>query len=181
MEFKYSKQYNKLKMQNTGRMMVKPPPGRSVYTRSLTQNEREDFSVKDINSLKVTKMEIEGTVKTPEVHFRSGKIRISGRSILEDSSNFYRSLSDLLDDYSRRSGKISQIDLYFDYLNCNSTRNLATMLKELEKIYEGGNTFVINWYYCNDDESMSEVGHMMKSITRIPFNIISAGDDYCLD
>lgn len=149
--------------------------------RSLTLMEREGYHNGLKNRFKTRKMEIEGTVKTPEVHFSSGRISISGRSILEDSSNFYRSLSDLLDDYSRRSGKISQIDLYFEYLNCSSTRSLATMLKELEKIYESGNTFVINWYYCYDDESMSEIGHVMKSITRIPFNIISAGDDHSID
>lgn len=137
----------------------------------VMETELPDAGLKNI--LKVKKMEIVGTVKTPEVHFGSGKISISGRSILEDSGSFYRSLSDLLNDYSKRSGKISQVDLYFEYLNCSSTRNVAALLKELEKIYESGNTFVINWYYCSNDESMGEIGQVMKSITRIPFNIIS--------
>jgi hypothetical protein len=117
-------------------------------------------------------VEIEGTIKTPEVHFENGKIIISGRSILEDSSTFYQSLSDLLDDYTSRKGKIKQIDLRFEYINCSSTRCLADMLRKLEKVYEHGNQFIINWYYPGDDDSIKEIGLVMKSMTSIPFNII---------
>jgi hypothetical protein len=117
-------------------------------------------------------VEIEGTLKTPEVHFESGKIIISGRSILEDSSTFYRSLSDLLDDYTSRQGKIKQIDLRFEYINCNSTRCLAEMLRKLEKVFEQGNQFTINWYYPEDDDSIKDIGMVMQSMTNIPFNIL---------
>jgi hypothetical protein len=117
-------------------------------------------------------MEIDGTKNTPGVHFRSGKISISGRSILEDSNLFYQPLCDLLEDYTRRNGKFTQIDLNFEYLNCSSTRCLAEMLKKLEKLYLGGNIFTINWYYPCDDESMRDMGQIMKSLTSLPFNII---------
>jgi hypothetical protein len=117
-------------------------------------------------------MEIDGTKTTPGVHFRSGKISITGRSILADSRLFYQPLCDLLEDYSRRNGKFTQIDLTFEYLNCSSTRCIAEMLKVLEKLYIGGNIFNINWYYPGDDESMRDMGQIMKSLTSIPFNII---------
>jgi hypothetical protein len=121
-------------------------------------------------------MEIDGTKNTPWVHFRSGKLSITGRSILEDSNLFYQPLCDLLEDYTRRNGKFTQIDLNFEYLNCSSTRCLATMLSVLEKLYNNGNIFVINWYYPCDDESMRDMGQIMKSLTSLPFNIIEIGN-----
>jgi hypothetical protein len=117
-------------------------------------------------------LEIEGTRNTPGVHFRSGKISISGRSIMEDSKLFYQPLCDLLEEYTRRNGKFNQIDLNFEYLNCSSTRCLSEMLKVLEKLFMDGNIFIINWYYPYDDESMRDMGQIMKSLTSIPFNII---------
>ena len=117
-------------------------------------------------------VEINGTNNTPGVHFSSGKISISGRSILADSALFYQPLCDLLEDYARCKGKFTQIDLSFEYLNCSSTRCIAAMLRKLEKVYMGGNIFVINWYYPGDDESMRDMGTVMKSLTNIPFNVI---------
>ncbi|MGF1585737.1 MAG: DUF1987 domain-containing protein [Bacteroidales bacterium] len=121
-------------------------------------------------------LEIDGTINTPGVHFSCGKISISGRSILADSTLFYRPLCDLLEDYARRNGKFTQIDLSFEYLNCSSTRCIAAMLRKLEKVYKGGNIFVINWYYPGDDESMREMGTIMKSLTKIPFNVIETSN-----
>jgi hypothetical protein len=117
-------------------------------------------------------VEIDGTINTPGIEFRSGKLSITGRSILENSTLFYQPLCDLLEEYDRRNGKLTQVDLNFEYLNCSSTRCLAAMLRTLEKIFKGGNIFVINWYYTCDDESMRDTGQVMKSLTSIPFNIL---------
>jgi hypothetical protein len=39
----------------------------------------------------------------------------------------------ILEDYTRRNGKITQIDLKFEYINSSSTRCIAAMLIALEK------------------------------------------------
>jgi len=117
-------------------------------------------------------VEIYRTVKTPEVHFRNGIISIAGRSILEESDLFYNPLSDLLQNYTSHSGKISQIDLSFEYLNGSSTRCLLSMIRILEKVYDQQGNLVINWYYEDDDDNMKDIGHIFESLTSIPFNIL---------
>lgn len=118
-------------------------------------------------------VEIDGTVKTPEVLFRSGKMSISGRSILEDSALFYKPLAELLEDYKNRCGRITQIDLRFEYLNCSSTRSVVSLLGIFERFYDEGNSFPINWYYYDDDECMRETGYTLKLLSRVPINIIA--------
>ena len=117
-------------------------------------------------------VEIDGTVKTPEVQLSGGRMYISGRSILEDSTVFYRPLAGLLEDYRKRCGPIKSIDLQFEYLNCSSKRAVVNLIGLLEKYYEEGNNFTINWYYYDDDESMRDTGHILKLLTQVPLNII---------
>ncbi len=117
-------------------------------------------------------MDIAGTIKTPAVNIESGRMQIAGRSILEDSSLFYSPLNELLEETANHSNRITRIDLGFEYLNGSSVRCLASMIRILEKVYDQGNNIVINWYYYADDESMYDVGKLLQSLTRIPFNII---------
>lgn len=119
-------------------------------------------------------VEIDRTVKTPEVHFSSGMVSISGRSILEDSKLFYHPLTSLMENYSRCNGRIKQIDLSFEYLNGSSTRCLLSMIRVLEKVYAQDSNLVINWYYEEDDDNMKEMGQVFKSLTHLPFNILKS-------
>jgi len=85
---------------------------------------------------------------------------------------FYSPLNKLLEKKANNSRAISQIDMGFEYLNGSSVRCLVNMIRTLEEMYEKGDKIVINWFYYADDESMYDVGKMLQSLTKIPFNII---------
>ncbi|MBN2683620.1 MAG: DUF1987 domain-containing protein [Bacteroidales bacterium] len=117
---------------------------------------------------------IEGTPKTPTVNFdaTSGKIEIKGRSIPENSIEFYKPLVDWLESYSSGPASLTEVNIQLEYFNTSSSKCILDVFKKLESIHKAGNEVVINWYYEEDDEDMLEAGEDYQSIIRIPFKMI---------
>lgn len=117
---------------------------------------------------------IEGTPKTPTVNFLAdtGKIEIKGRSIPENSIEFYKPLVDWLEQYSSVPCQLTEVDVQLEYFNTSSSKCILDVFKKLESIHKGGNEVVINWYYEEDDEDMLEAGEDYQSIIKIPFKMI---------
>lgn len=117
---------------------------------------------------------IEGTPKTPTVNFDpgSGKIEIKGRSIPENSIEFYKPLVDWLEQYSSSPKSLTEVNVQLEYFNTSSSKCILDVFKKLETIHKAGNEVLINWYYEEDDEDMLEAGEDYQSIIRIPFKMI---------
>ena len=117
---------------------------------------------------------IEGTPKTPTVKFdaETGIVEIKGRSIPENSIEFYKPLIDWLEDYSATPQKLTQVNIQLEYFNTSSSKCILDVFKKLENVYKGKNEVVINWYYEEDDEDMLEAGEDYQSILKIPFKMI---------
>jgi len=117
---------------------------------------------------------IEGTPKTPTVNFSAdtGKIEIKGRSIPENSIEFYKPLVDWLEQYSSGPYQLTEVNVQLEYFNTSSSKCILDVFKKLESIYKSGNEVVINWYYEEDDEDMLEAGEDYQSIIKIPFKMI---------
>ncbi len=117
---------------------------------------------------------IEGTQKTPTVNFNhnTGKIEIKGRSIPENSIEFYKPLVDWLEQYLSCTQKLTEVNVQLEYFNTSSSKCILDVFKKLEAIYKAGNDVVINWYYEEDDEDMLEAGEDYQSIIKIPFKMI---------
>ena len=117
---------------------------------------------------------IEGPAKTPTVKFNSeeGVIEIKGRSIPENSVEFYKPLVDWLEDY--KSGPLPKtlVNIQLEYFNTSSSNCILDVFKKLEAIHKGKNELEINWYYEEDDEDMLEAGEDYESIIRVPFKMI---------
>ncbi|HPW65910.1 MAG TPA: DUF1987 domain-containing protein [Salinivirgaceae bacterium] len=117
-------------------------------------------------------IKIEGSPKTPTVNFEaSGKIEIKGRSIPENSIEFYKPLIDWLDQYLTNPAKMTNVDVQLEYFNTSSSKCILDVLKKLEAIYKAGNEVVINWHYEEDDEDMLEAGEDYQSIIKVPFKM----------
>jgi len=117
-------------------------------------------------------IKIEGSPKTPTVNFEaSGKIEIKGRSIPENSNEFYKPLIDWLDQYLTNPAKMTNVDVQLEYFNTSSSKCILDVLKKLEAIYKAGNEVVINWHYEEDDEDMLEAGEDYQSIIKVPFKM----------
>jgi hypothetical protein len=117
---------------------------------------------------------IEGTAKTPTVNFNAenGIMEIKGRSIPENSIEFYKPLVDWLDEYAKSSKGLTQVNIQLEYFNTSSSKCILDVFKKLEVIHKGAGEVLINWYYEEDDEDMLEAGEDYESIIRVPFKMI---------
>lgn len=117
---------------------------------------------------------IEGTPKTPNVKFdgESGAIVLKGRSIPENSIEFYKPLVDWLEEYSNNPKAKTVCDIQLEYFNTSSSKCLLDLFKKMENMTKNGSEIVINWYYEEDDEDMLEAGEDYQSIINVPFKMI---------
>ena len=117
---------------------------------------------------------IEGTPKTPTVNLdpSSGKVEIKGRSIPENSIEFYKPIVDWLESYSSVPKDLTEVNIQLEYFNTSSSKCILDVFKKLETISKAGNEVIINWYYEEDDEDMLEAGEDYQSIIKIPFKMI---------
>ncbi|PIX35989.1 MAG: nuclear pore complex subunit [Bacteroidetes bacterium CG_4_10_14_3_um_filter_31_20] len=117
---------------------------------------------------------IEGTPKTPSINFDAvaGKIEIKGRSIPENSIEFYRSLVEWLEAYATAPLANTTVNIQLEYFNTSSSKCILDIFKRLENISKAGSNIVINWYYEEDDEDMLEAGEDYQSIIKVPFKMI---------
>jgi hypothetical protein len=117
---------------------------------------------------------IEGTSKTPSVKFdpNSGLIEIKGRSIPENSIEFYKPMVDWLEKYAKTPKTKTKVNIQLEYFNTSSSKCILDVFKKLEEIHKSNNEVQINWYYEEDDEDMLEAGEDYESIIRVPFKMI---------
>ncbi len=120
---------------------------------------------------------IEGTSKTPAVRFNSkhGLMEIKGRSIPENSIEFYKPLVNWLEQYSKKPAPVTTVNIRFEYFNTSSSKSILDVFKKLELIHKTKNDVIVNWFYEEDDEDMLEAGEDYESIIRIPFKMIEVG------
>ncbi|WP_306644152.1 DUF1987 domain-containing protein [Sanyastnella coralliicola] len=116
-------------------------------------------------------IKIEGTPKTPSVDFKAGDgtLEIKGRSIPENSIEFYKPLMDWIEHYAKTPQDKSTVNIQLEYFNTSSSKCILDLFKKLEAI---NNEIVINWYYEEDDEDMLEAGEDYDAIINIPFKMI---------
>ncbi len=116
-------------------------------------------------------IQIEGTPKTPSVKFiaSEGSLEIKGRSIPENSIEFYKPLMDWIEQYSASPQKETVVNIQLEYFNTSSSKCILDLFKKLEVIND---QIVINWYYEEDDEDMLEAGEDYDAIINIPFKMI---------
>lgn len=117
---------------------------------------------------------IEGTPKTPSVlmNGEEGKLEIKGRSIPENSIEFYKPVVDWLEDYGIQPQQKTEVNVQLEYFNTSSSKCILDIFKKLEALNNEKTEVVINWYYEEDDEDMLEAGEDYESILKIPFNMI---------
>jgi hypothetical protein len=122
---------------------------------------------------------IEGTPKTPTVRFdlSHGIFEIRGRSIPENSVEFYKPLVDWLDTYKESPLPKTVVNIRLEYFNTSSSKCILDVFKKLEAIHKAKHDVEVNWYYEEDDEDMLEAGEDYESIIRVPFKMIEIEGD----
>jgi hypothetical protein len=97
------------------------------------------------------------------------KIRVSGVSRMADPGGFYIKLAEKLENVFFEFSSDLYIDFYFEYLNTGSSKWLYYVLHQLESLLKDGGNIEIIWRYDSDDESIQEVGEVLKSQLKVPF------------
>jgi len=116
----------------------------------------------------------EETLKTPYVKFdgEKGLVEIKGRSIPENSIEFYKPLIDWLDKFADQPTGRTSVNVKLEYFNTSSSKCILDIFRKLELMHKKGDEVEINWYYEEDDEDMFEAGEDYQSIINIPFKMI---------
>jgi hypothetical protein len=109
--------------------------------------------------------------KTPEVNFdaNSGQLLIKGRSIPENSIEFYKPVYEWIDAYAAKTAVNTTLVVQLDYFNTSSSKCLLDILRKMEGLKKSGATVTIDWCYESDDEDMKEAGEDYESIVTVPF------------
>lgn len=115
--------------------------------------------------------QVEETRTTPFVLINQGEITIKGRSIPEDSFEFYEPVVNAFTKYILKPAKHTVVNIHLDYVNSGSKKYLANILTTLEKSYLEGNGYEITWTYDSDDEAMLDLGNDLKGIIKVPIII----------
>jgi hypothetical protein len=119
-------------------------------------------------------IEIEPTSTTPRISFRpsEGYFEISGKSLPENSFEFYKPLLDYIEAYAEEPAAETALIFRLQYFNTSSTSHFLRMIKKFEKIQNEGRSARVLWYYDEDDEDMKEAGEDFKVLSKLPIDII---------
>tara|TARA_R110001592_G_scaffold72804_6_gene222497 strand:+ start:5685 stop:6068 length:384 start_codon:yes stop_codon:yes gene_type:complete len=122
---------------------------------------------------------IEGSPKTPTIKFdpSTGYLLLKGRSIPENSIEFYKPLVDVLDAYNGNAKPTTKVDIQLEYFNTSSSKCILDVFKKLEAINSGASEVSINWFYEEDDEDMLEAGEDYQAIISVPFKMIEVEEE----
>ena len=99
-------------------------------------------------------------------------MEIKGRSIPENSIEFYKPIVESLEKYGSKPQGVTTVNIQLEYFNTSSSKCILDVFKKLESIHKSGNQLVINWYYEQDDEDMLEAGEDYQAIINVPFKMI---------
>jgi hypothetical protein len=112
-------------------------------------------------------LNLEGTEDTPKIILdkKNGIFEISGRSLPEDSAEFYRPVLEWIAEYAKGPNGSTEFVFKLEYFNTASSKLILDVLSALEDI-QG---MKIMWYYHEDDEDMEEAGQEFSELVEIPF------------
>ena len=114
-------------------------------------------------------LNLEGTEDTPKIILDKGNgiFEISGRSLPEDSAEFYQPVLDWIEAYSADPNSSTEFMFKLEYFNTASSKLILDVLSALEDI--DGMTIV--WYFHEDDEDMEEAGEEFSELVDVEFEL----------
>ena len=121
-------------------------------------------------------MRRELTTKTPGIDFKveEGVLKVWGRSLPENATEFYKPLIDLIDDYKESPLGDTKVDLCLEYFNTSTSRIILDIVKSFAWLERSGKTnLLVTWYYEADDWDMQDAGNEYKQIlSDITFELV---------
>ncbi len=123
----------------------------------------------------MNKLEVEATPKTPYLMFdpKNKTIIIKGRSIPENSVQFYTPVLNALDQWIQEKTKDKvTVSVQLEYFNTSSSKCILDIFKKLQELNKNGAQIDVTWIYEKDDEDMMEAGQDYQTIVGIQFKMV---------
>ena len=124
----------------------------------------------------MTNLIVEKTARTPHISFDSAKsiLNIQGRSIPENSLQFYGVLFKWADNFYQDSVEHQNLEVIFklEYFNTSSSKCILDFLRKLENLKKMGVKVKVYWFYDVRDEDMQEVGQDFKDILDLEIELL---------
>ena len=118
-------------------------------------------------------MRIAATKSSPEILLSpGGMIRIKGRSIHENTLDFFRPVEDWINNYVLDPADVTCIDMNLEYFNSASAKFMIHLFQKISRVRLLNRKLIVNWYYEEGDEDIYERGEYFSSVLKIPFNFI---------
>jgi len=117
---------------------------------------------------------LEPTNRTPKIEFnpQNNTFIISGRSIPENSIDFYKPAIDWLSNYLSDPLEETTLEVKLEYFNTSSSKCLVDIFRKIESLHKDGKQAEIKWYFIEEDEDMQESGEDFKNIIKAPLELI---------
>ena len=117
---------------------------------------------------------ISATDDTPGIRFDAANdiFEITGRSLPEDVSKFYKPILDWIDEYAQSPNGKTVFNFKLSYFNTASSKIILDILMKLEGMHENGKDIAIKWNYPSDDEDMMEAGEEYSDIVDVPIEMV---------
>ena len=95
----------------------------------------------------------------PEISLNpDGNIKITGRSMNCNITEFSRQIDIWLDEYIWNPVELTRVDIYLEYLDVTNLKFYYAFLKKIESSNSKGKKYIMNWYYEEGDEDILEKG-----------------------
>lgn len=119
---------------------------------------------------------IAGTEDTPEIKFtpENNTLFISGRSLPEDVTEFYKPVFEWLNEFSAGNpGGTTVFVFKLEYFNTASSKIILDILMQLEELSSSNKASVqVEWHYSEADDDMMEAGEEYKDLVDVPFKMV---------
>jgi hypothetical protein len=127
----------------------------------------------------MTNYDLTPTPKTPKISLNanSGEFTISGRSIPENSTEFYRPVMEWIELYAKSPSTHTTLNIKLEYFNTSSSKCLVEIFRKIERIHQNGTPCEIHWYYDEEDEDMKESGEDFREIIKVPIKMIEVKEE----
>jgi hypothetical protein len=113
------------------------------------------------------------TKNTPEIILKpDGTIKIRGRSIHENVTEFFAPVEQWITDYIGHPAEVTCVDMYLEYFNSASAKIFIHIMQKITYVTFKHQKFIFNWFYDDGDDDILERGEYFASILDVPFNFI---------
>jgi len=120
-------------------------------------------------------LKIYPTEDTPAILLDANKgvFKITGRSMPEDVSAFYRPVVEWITQYCLTPHPKTNIVFELEYFNTASSQSILNILQIVEGIHNHKTKATFSWLCHPDNDDMKEAGELFAKLVTIPLKLIT--------